>query len=847
MPSLTDLTQYSIRSDRQLVDSHNSLLTALNENFSYTLTQVANPIPNIATGQVGQVLAINGSLALQYLPLLQLINVSEVFDNFLQTSQLLRLGSDLAIGLRGANGTLNTLAFNATLPGGTVVDHVTFDQTSDTGDLTEEHIVNSFVVHADGMNLNATVGFINLNAVRISGYAFPTAPAVAGHILRSDGANNLEFQALPEPVLFDGDYYSLATAKPLALTATTYPELNIAAGAAKDYGFGVTEGAGIGSMYFRAAGIDVMTMRFPGGVLPPHLELQSALVLPGSAGIRPILNENPIGSIWYDSGDESIVLVAASGQRRIKSQSLKQSVNTEDVKDFALQPAATLSLAAGTTEKPAFNVGYAGFTSTYDSLKLLVSGSVVASISAAGIQSATIGSIATAKVALGTDIGLNNPAKPTYTFSDAEGLGVYRSDTDAMAIAVKGAAVIEFSKSKIDVKGNLLSNVATPLLESDAATKGYIDEKLPIGNIPGSLPIVVTDLTGGRYTQSEAKYLNGQLELGSRATPAAVRLNSSYGGAVTITAPATNNNTTFELPANSLPQGVLQLNNGKTSWVPVASLTYNAVKADGSILLTQGLSSSADTTPTAPIIGKSGAGLYVSTSTGVKVGFAANGVKLLEVNAAKDALVGRTDVFNAPYIKLGNSLSSYGTAISDGGLPTYSFAGDTSTGLGQTKVQSVGLLVAGVTRFSAGSSSLSAHNNRIEILGEPANATDAATKGYVDKVVKPRVELSFRVTSLPAGWSAGAALILSIYDGALIYQSATGSLIYESASDKTKIVVASNFSTNPDCQVYVASARLVKMAAASGVREVAFASARSIVLNYNLSVGNIVTIHLPGQ
>jgi hypothetical protein len=155
-------------------------------------------------------------------------------------------------------------------------------------------------------------------------------------------------------------------------------------------------------------------------------------------------------------------------------------------------------------------------------------------------------------------------------------------------------------------------------------------------------------------------------------------------------------------------------------------------------------------------------------------------------------------------------------------------------------------MVSGAAKLTAGTTSINAHSNKIEGVADPVNNSDVATKNYVDKVVKPRKEISFLVGSLPVGWSSGAALILSIYDKALVYNSATAALTYESASSPTTILIPSNFSTNADCQVYVDNVRLVKMAKNSGIREVAFASSRAIVLNYNLAIGQIVTIHLPG-
>ena len=475
-------------------------------------------------------------------------------------------------------------------------------------------------------------------------------------------------------------------------------------------------------------------------------------------------------------------------------------------------------------------------------MKIVVSGVSVASVSSTGIQSATAGALATAKLAMSSDVGLNSASKPTYTFQDAEGLGLYRSDVHAMAIAVKGLSVMEFTDKTVNLKGNNISNLATPVVEADAATKGYVDSRIPTGTTHGSLPIIAPG-TSGKYVQSDAKYIDGQLEIGSPLKPAAFKLNSISGGAVTIKAPATNNQTVFELPSNYLNNGVLQTSNGKTSWVSIASITSNTIKSDGSVLLVQGLSAAVDTTPDKPLIGRSGTGVYAGTASGVKVGFSARGERLFEANVTKGALLGSSDVFNAPFIRLSNTLTSY-TTMDSAGLPTYSFAGESNTGLGQTQSQTVSLMVIGTPKLSAGVAGVNLHSNRIQAVAEPVNATDAATKNYVDKAVKEKTEVSFRITSLPAGWSAGAALILSIYDSALIYQNAVASLVYESASDKTKVLVPSNFATNPNCQVHIGSVRLIKMAASSGIRQVAFASNTSILLNFNVSVGDIITVHL---
>ena len=844
MPGLTDFNQYAIKSEKQIVDSHNLLLEALNSNFAYTLTQVTDPLPSIYLGYPGNVLAIDTGSVFVYKSITDLINVPAVLDKFLTGPNTLRLANSLSIGLLSTSGVTSFWSIFGMTPGGATVDSVKFQQTDSQGSVRAAHDVTEFSVIADTASITMPAGsYCSINALSVSGYTLPTTAPTAGMTLVAASSTSLVFGVPYQPLQFDGSWYSLTGNGALAFPgAASYPALNISFGAQKTYGMGMTAySSGGGSLYFRVANQDVMEMVAPSpGNVAPHLKMTSAFVLPNASNIN--LNVNPTGSIWYDSSNENIVLISASGIRYINSQAITQSVNTQEAKDFILQPASTLSVDSGTEAKPALNVGAAGLISNSGALKIVVSGVSVASVSSAGIQSATAGALATAKLAMSSDVGLNSASKPTYTFQDAEGLGLYRSDVHAMAIAVKGLSVVEFTDKTVNLKGNNISNLATPVVEADAATKGYVDSRIPTGTTHGSLPIIAPG-TSGKYVQSDAKYIDGQLEIGSPLKPAAFKLNSISGGAVTIKAPATNNQTVFELPSNYLNNGVLQTSNGKTSWVSIASITSNTIKSDGSVLLVQGLSAAVDTTPDKPLIGRSGTGVYAGTASGVKVGFSARGERLFEANVSKGALLGSSDVFNAPFIRLSNTLTSY-TAMDSAGLPTYSFAGESNTGLGQTQSQTVSLMVIGTPRLSVGVGGVYFHSNKLQAVAEPVNASDAATKNYVDKAVKQKLEVSFRITSLPAGWSAGAALILSIYDSALIYQNAVASLVYESASDKTKVSVPSNFATNPNCQVHIGAVRLVKMAASSGIRQVAFASNTSILLNFNVSVGDIITVHL---
>lgn len=849
MPSLIDLASYKIISEKQLTNNYNLLVDAVNSNFDFTLAQVSNPIPAATTGQLNDVLTIKAGFVLGYSSLTDLISVSDVFNSFLNASaQVLRLNNNLTLSLLSTGGAPNQFTIAASLPGGTSIDGVVFRQLSNVGDMQEIHTVTQFTVAANTASLSVTTGYFQINALRVGTYAFPTTTPSNNQILQANASGNLEFRNPFTPITFDGNEYAFSTKKPLRFLATDYPLLSIKFGS-EETGFGFTDSWADNSarIYGYILGASVFEIVKPadvsGNPVAPYVQLTGGLALAPASSIDAL--SNPVGGLWYDSGTEGLILTTASGRKYISSQALTASVNTEEVKDFVLQPASTFTVDAGSTVKPGLNVGSsAGLASDSNSLKVVVNGTASVQISNVGLESAVAGSTATARLILNDTIGINNPTKPTYSFSGVEGLGIFRADTDAIGMAVKGQTVLEVSEAKLNVKGSKVSNVATPTEPQDAANKDYVDARIPIGSTPGALPIVSSGTTS-KYVQSDAKYLNGVLEIGSSAAPASFRMNSSSGGAAIIKAPATVNNIVFELPSNNLNNGVLQNVGGQSRWVSIDSITGNTLKADGSVNLSKGLNLTADSTPTSPAIGKGNTGVYAATESAAKIGFSAQGQRLLEANATTRALVGASDTFNAPFIRLDNTITTY-SSVGNSGQPTYAFAGEAQTGLGQTQVQSVSLLVNGTAKISANANGISAHNNRVQSVSDPVQATDAATKGYVDTLVKARKELSFLVQSLPAGWTSGSALILSIYDKALIFNSAIGNVSFESAADNKLVVVPSNFSVNPDCQVYVDNSRLVKMAKSTGVREVSYGTAGSIVLNYNLAVGNVVTIHLPG-
>lgn len=855
---LIPLKQFVTLSDKGLLDAHNGLTQAAADNFDYVLTQVTNPLP--AIGSVGQVLSVAAGPVLAYASLPSLISVQAVMDAYLASSQTLRLESDLTLRLLDGSSNLQNLRVAATTAGGTVVDSVTFSQTSTLGDLAENHVVNSLTVTADSASVTMTgSAHFEVNRLKIgtggTAYTLPAASAIApGYVLVNNGTTSA-WQPMPEPVLGDQAQYYLANTKPFAFPASTTSALSVVLSgygsifsSSFDTGFGFVTPGNVGSaarrLVMQVDGAEVWRAVKPANVggnsVAPHLQMNVGLALASASLIDP--NSNPVGSIWYDSTADGIVLISASGQRFIGSQAIVSTVNTAEVnKDFVIQPSSTLSVAAGSVVKPALNIGTAGLISGGSDVQVVLGGAAAARISATSIEPAAGGALASAKISIDASVGVNNPGTPAYTFPSASGLGIFRQATNAVGVAVSGAPVTVFSAAGVSMEGLKISNLLDPSLSQDAATKAYVDNLVPDATVAGAIAVAVAG--AGYVEEPDLRYQGGTLAVGSVSSPGRINLLTSGGGLAQVKAPTTAINSVFPLPENSLDGGVLQLSGTTSSWVPFSTLSSGLLRADGSVQLTGGLVSSVDSTVSNPLIKAGNLGLFMSNQTS-SVGFTNASGALLLVSSSELTLRGASVSYNSPYVYLMNTIFSYGGS-SVSGTPTYSFTGEPTTGLGQTRGSYCSLFVNGTTRFSATSTGATAHGNKISEVGTPTASTDAATKGYVDGLVNAIVEISFRVVSLPTGWTSANPLTLSIIDTQLVYLSNTGTLVYESASSPGALTVPSNFATNPKCQVYVAGVLLAKQANASSVRQAAYGTSTSVTLNYNVAVGNIIVVQLP--
>jgi len=857
--SLIDLTKYKTLSDRTLLAAHNGLVDGVINNIDYAIGLLDDPLPPI--GSVGQVLSVGAGPALAYANPSLLVNAQQVMDNYLSSDQALRLESNLTLRLLDLASNGQTLRVAATNVGGTVQDFVSFDQTNALGDLSEAHVVNAFSLTADSATVTMTgSAFFQVNRLSVgaggTAYQLPASKAATtGQVLTSDSLGNAIWSTPLTPIVKSGFRYLLEEIWPFALPASNTSALALVFGGYGsansplfNTGFGFVTpglvGASARHVFLQLDGAEVWRSVKPANVagnsVAPYLQMSAGFVLPPVTSLD--LNFNPEGSLWYDASGDGLVLISSSGQRFIGTQSLVTAVNTSEVnKDFQLQPSSTLSVSAGSVSKPSLNIGSAGLISGASDVRIVLGGAATAKISSTSIEPAAGGATASAKILIDPSIGENDPDNPAYTFPSAAGLGLFRSATHAMGVAVKGATVAEFSDAGMSLEGNGIFNLVDPVSSQDAATKSYVDALVPDATVAGAIAVAQAGVN--KYVEEpDLRYAGGALAVGSAANPGILNLATSGGGLAQVRPPASAVNALFPLPSNNLDGGVLRLSGGESSWVPASSITDGFLRADGGSGISGTFAWSEDSTPLAPMLARGAMGIYILSASN-EMGFSTLSGSVLRVNSFSQVLQGSALVFNAPTVYLNSSINTYG-GTSTAGTPTYAFAGEPTTGLGQTRGSYCSLFVNGVTRFSATASGATAHGNKIVDLATPTAANDAANKAYVDSRINARAEISFRVVSLPTGWTSANPLTLSVFDAELIYLTNTGTLVYESASDPTDLVVPSNFATDPLCQVYVQGVLLAKQANASSVRQAAYLGARSITLNYAVAVGDIIVVQL---
>lgn len=848
--SLIKLRQFQTISEKAFLESYNALTVAADTNFDYLLNNVVNPLPDTTNAAVNSVLtlvSVNSNKVLAYQDPNALVNAQVIFNAFLNANSTLTANKEFELLLNSLNSSFAkfTVSARTRFGTGTIKNYVAVNQISNDGDLTETHVMNSFTLTANTVALTSTATPIQVNSLRVGDYAFPATSGSIGQVLRVAANNVLQFATVQEPILATTTQYTLAETKPLILQGNN--NIPVIGFNDNNSGIFVTATTGLSDSYWtlKFNNAEIFSAITPAAVAfgapnAPYLSVKAPLVLPSSQNIAN--NNSYEGSIWYDALNKAITLVTATGPLSIKGQVITAAVNTEEVKTFTLQPDAALALGGGNDTNPALKIGTTGISSASGDMHFTVGNTTAFKATPNGLESAA-GATGAAKINLSSNLGINNPANPTYSFSGANKLGLYRAGTDSLGVAVKGNPVAEFKDTGLDVKNTRVTNVAPPTDNKDAVNKEYVDSIVPTGTSPGAVPTV--DSTG-KYVQSTLRYANNKLEIGNNNANAAISLKTAGGGSLTLKAGGSNQHIDFTLPSNTLANGLLQIDAARnTAWVDKDTLIQGLLKTDGSVTMSSGVKVNTSTSKENLLIGVGNLGFYATSGNMPKLGIAAENKNMLEIDVRNKTLTGIDSTFNAPFIRLDSSLSSY-TALGENAsaAPTYAFAGEPTTGIGQTTIHGVSMLVMGTAKLTANETGLLAHNNRIQNVSMPVANSDAATKEYVDKTLKLPVEISFRVTALPVGYTSTDAIILSLYDKAIIANSSAQVMPYEGSTDPASVLIPSNFSTNPKCQCYINNNRLVKMAAASGIRQVNYLTNRSLLINYSIAVGDIITVQI---
>jgi hypothetical protein len=848
--SLTPLTNYKTLSDKRLLESFNEAMTIADANFAYTLGQVASPVPSLTGVAQNSVIAVgqNGSNnILEYANPNDLINLQTVFSSYLDQNSKINITDNLEFSVNSLIAPFSNFSITSrgSSGAGAINNYMRLTQLSNSGELSETHVVSAFSLTSDSISLTTNTGFIELNKLQVGNYKFPNAAGTSGQVLRLAAANTLEFATIANEITAQTDNYVLSQNKPLLLSGKGNSDVSLALyDLNSGIGASAQSASGNQEVFFKFNNSRLLSMTKPanpiaGSASAPYLKIEGPLALPNSSGITTQTSHE--GSVWYDSVNKSLVLVTDQGKLNIKAQSgsVAAAVNTEEAKSFNFNPASSIVLGSGSNNAPALKVGNIGFAADSQNLNVVFGTAPVIKVSSTAIES-SVQANGAAKVVFDNALGLNNPLNPTYTFSGASQLGMYRSAANAIGIAVQGQCVSEFASNGLDLKNKKIFNVGTPTGMFEAANKAYVDGKIPTGSVANS--IATYNTASGRYLQSDAKYSSGVLEIGSGSAVGSLLLKTTSGGSVSLRAPTGSQNLVFLLPTSSVTNGILRVNStGQMYWDTLSTVTSGLLKADGSVQVTDTLTFNNDFTASKPMLSANSAGMYAAANI---VGFSANGNKIIELNGQNNTLTGAATTFNAPYVRLNSTINSYAANPSII-QPTYSFAGNNTTGIGQVASNEVTVVLNNAAKLTVKSGEVSVHSSKIINLAAPTANSDAATKEYVDNKYKSILEIAFRITQLPAGWSNGNSIILSIVDKALVYQSAIANLISEPATYSSSIVIPSDFNTNSNCECFVENFRLVKMAKASGVRQVSYLTSGSLLLNYNVAVDNVITVRIP--
>ena len=362
----------------------------------------------------------------------------------------------------------------------------------------------------------------------------------------------------------------------------------------------------------------------------------------------------------------------------------------------------------------------------------------------------------------------------TYTFNLAGDSGTTQTVDDNETITISGGTGLSSVASN--------SNTVTVNLDNTTVTAGSYGSS-------SNIPTFTVDAQGRLTAAGEVSVATNLSIAGDTGTDTVSLLTDTltFTGGTGIDTAVTNNVVTVNIDSTVTTNSGTQTLTNKT--FNVATATGNVFQIQGNSITSyvgSGANVVLSSSPTITNLYTTSTGMNFGGTTGntqVVASSAASGV--LTLPAATDTLVGRatTDTLSNKTISGSNNTI---TNIGNGSLTNSSLTiGSTTTALGATSLALAGLQQididniridgntisatdtnGGISLDPNGTGHVSVNGARIENLGEPVAASDAATKGYVDSVAEGlHVHASVK--------AATGATLASITGGTVTYDNGT--------------------------------------------------------------------------
>jgi hypothetical protein len=314
-----------------------------------------------------------------------------------------------------------------------------------------------------------------------------------------------------------------------------------------------------------------------------------------------------------------------------------------------------------------------------------------------------------------------------------------------------------YALSGLSANSNVISSVSTPLADTDASNKKYVDDNITIaGNALSSSSVTLNVNVDGNSIEingsNQLRISSGALGTGlSGGSGTVISVNASQtqitsvgtltslnvSGNLTVT--STEDSSDYTTGALQVAGGLNVKKNVMMGSVLNLTNTTDATTVNSGVLLVSGGASFAKKVQMSGTLnmnsnyiinlnlpvnnGDASSKLYVDNQTSLAGNGLTKTVNTFSVNVDSNSI----EIFNN-ILRVASGIA--GTGLSGGSGTTL------SVNASQTQITSVGTLTSlSVTGSTSLGSNLNMNSNRIVSLSTPLVTTDAATKGYTDSLV----------------------------------------------------------------------------------------------------------------